>query len=164
VAQSDTVIAFPTANKVSVGSGEDVKEYTVQTFKMGKTLVVLERLAKLLEEDAITQLMNGVDARVVLVKELPKLVMSARQKLFELFALILTPSRELIRKNEDGTLDEHLTKFGKELEYNAETQDAFSILEAGIDAMGIEIISKNVGSLIQRFGTLTAKPVPAETN
>jgi len=148
---SDTIIAFPKTIKVAVGSGEDQKHYPVQTFKMGKTLIILERLSELLELDAITQLFAGVDARVVLVKELPKLVGSARDKLFELLALILTPNRDLIAANEAGTLDDTLKKFAKELEYNAETEDTFNILEAGIEAMGVETISKNVSGLIQRY-------------
>lgn len=154
---SDAVIAFPAPRRVVVGSGEEQKEYVIQTFKMGKTLVILERLSALLEEDAVAEITGGGDWKKVIVQRLPQLLRTARPKLFELFSLILTPNRELIQKNEDGTLDDHVKALSKELIYVAETPDAFAILNAGMDAMGLDVLVKNLESLTTTISAATEK-------
>lgn len=168
--KSDADIALAETFTVNLGSGEDRKEYKIQTFKMIKTLVVLKHLSRLLEEDALKEIIGGpgVDIRKVILSNLPGLIDAAQGTLFELFAYILTPNRDLIRlrNEEDGKLEEHIEHFSEELMEVVEANDAFAILQAGVDAMGVDVLVKNLQSLtsqIQTPKTTTTTPLTVVT-
>ena len=148
----DAVIAFPAPARVLVGEVEKV----IPKFKLGKTLLVLERLTKLLEQDSVSSVLKaGQDLPTVLLDRLPELLRTARPAVFELLALILIPSKELRDLEESGKLDERLKKEAEDLYDDADLDAAFALLEAGIDQMGVESIQKNVGRLIRKFTKAT---------
>jgi hypothetical protein len=148
VSDSDAIIAFPTPARVMVGEVEKV----IPKFKLGKTLLVLERLTKLLEQDAVSAtLRSGKDLPNTLIEQLPTLLRTARPAVFELLALILIPSKELRDLEEAGKLDERLKKEAEDLYDDADLDTAFALLEAGIDQMGVDSLRKNVTRLIQKF-------------
>jgi len=148
VPDTDAVIAFPAAVKVRVGEVEKV----IPKFKLGKTLLVLERLTKLLEQESVSlTLRSGKDLANTLIEQLPNLLRTARPAVFELLALILVPSKELRDLEESAKLDERIAKEVNDLYDDADLDTAFALLEAGIDQMGVDAIQKNVTRLIQKF-------------
>lgn len=151
--KTDAQLAFPEATKVTIGEGEDKKEYTILPFKMGKTLIILERISRLLEEQAVSEVLNNGNLQGVFLSRLPQLLATAQPKLFELFGLILLSNRDVVKLNESGTLDERLKEIRQDLEMTAGVEDAFRILEAGIDAIGLEAIQGNVLRLKAKFQT-----------
>ncbi len=160
---SDASIAFPKAQTITVGSGDEKKDYTIVPFKMGKTLIILERISRLLEEEAVSEILTGGNLQATFFTKLPQLLATARPKLFELFGLILLSNRQVVTLSEDGKLDDTLTDMRKELEVTAETQDAFTILDAGIDAMGLDTIRGNITRLSEKFRTPSAQQTVVET-
>jgi len=148
---TDAEVALPKPTTIVVGGGEDKKEYVILPFKMGKTLIVLERISRLLEEQAVADVLTNGNLQGVFLSKLPQLLATARPKLFELFGLILLSNRDVVQLNESNKLDERLLEIKRELELTADTDDAFKILEAGIDAIGLESIQGKVLSLREKF-------------
>jgi hypothetical protein len=149
VPESDTVIALPAAARIMVGEVERV----IPKFKLGKTLLLLERLTKLLEEDSVSAVLQaGEELPKVLVAKLPQLLRTSRPAVFELLALILIPSKELKDLEDSGEgLDQRIKKEVDDLYDDADIDTAFALLNVGIDQMGIENIAKNVQGLLHKF-------------
>jgi len=149
VPESDAVVALPSAARVMVGEVERV----IPKFKLGKTLLLLERLTKLLEEDSVSAVLRaGSELPNVLIEKLPQLLRTSRPAVFELLALILIPSKELKDLEDSGEgLDQRIKKEVDDLYDDADIDTAFTILNVGIDQMGIDNIAKNVQGLLLKF-------------
>jgi hypothetical protein len=149
VPESDAVVALPSAARVMVGEVERV----IPKFKLGKTLLLLERLTKLLEEDSVSAVLKaGSELPNVLIEKLPQLLRTSRPAVFELLALILIPSKELKDLEDSGEgLDQRIKKEVDDLYDDADIDTAFTILNVGIDQMGIDNIAKNVQGLLLKF-------------
>jgi len=149
VPESDAVVALPSAARVMVGEVERV----IPKFKLGKTLLLLERLTKLLEEDSVSAVLKaGSELPNVLIEKLPQLLRTSRPAVFELLALILIPSKELKDLEDSGEgLDQRIKKEVDDLYDDADIDTAFIILNVGIDQMGIDNIAKNVQGLLLKF-------------
>ena len=147
--ESDAVVALPSAARVMVGEVERV----IPKFKLGKTLLLLERLTKLLEEDSVSAVLKaGSELPNVLIEKLPQLLRTSRPAVFELLALILIPSKELKDLEDSGEgLDQRIKKEVDDLYDDADIDTAFIILNVGIDQMGIDNIAKNVQGLLLKF-------------
>ena len=147
--ESDAVVALPSAARVMVGEVERV----IPKFKLGKTLLLLERLTKLLEEDSVSAVLKaGSELPNVLIEKLPQLLRTSRPAVFELLALILIPSKELKDLEDSGEgLDQRIKKEVDDLYDDADIDTAFTILNVGIDQMGIDNIAKNVQGLLLKF-------------
>lgn len=149
---------------ISVAVGEET--YQIATFKFGKMVRALALVADVAAaagiEDATKKLMGangdgenltvaGIVAQVVTV--LPKLLHSGVPALYKLIGLIVTPNKELYRMetDEDSDVDKVLLDKGRELAWNAETQEILDILSAGIAQIGVETILGNLTPLVSRL-------------
>jgi hypothetical protein len=152
----DTVILFPGSQTITIGD----KTFTVQTFKLGKTLRVLEYLSEAFEIVDLAEIAAAAeDGKLNLVRELaerlPSLSKVGRTVLPKVFALTLIPDRRLAEIDEnDEDYEQEIKGMVRFLNEYMPPEMAIDLLAIAINGMGLSQIRKNFPKLLQTLGSM----------
>lgn len=153
----DIDIAMPKEMAITLG-GQDI---TVASFKLGKSLRMMEYLGQLFEGGDLAAVFKaGTQGQEAvwteLSRRLPSLLRTARPLVLKVLALTLIPNKRLaeIDDNEESYEAEinHWVSVLKS-EDGADIETAMNLMVLAIDGIGFDSIRKNFPKLLSRMGS-----------
>jgi hypothetical protein len=153
---SDTKVAFPKAHSVKIGE----VDYPVPTFKLGKSMLMLEALSELVEQGEITSFFHaaakGQESFLEeLIERLPVLFKRCRPLLYRMMALTLIPDTKMMEIDANGEdIELEIARVMQVLKYEADIEKAMEIIPIAVDGMGLDTIRKNFPMLLKKLGSV----------
>lgn len=146
---SDNLIIFPAEQKVTIGD----KEFTVQKFKLGKALRMLDYLSEGFEISDLASVAAAAEkGQLKLITELadrfPSISKMFRKVLPKIFALTLISDKRLAEIDEnDESYEDEIKKMVSFLNENMPTEMAIEMLCLAIQGLGLGELRKNFPKL-----------------
>jgi hypothetical protein len=160
---TDTIV--PQSVRVTLGSGEEVETYTINSFCLAKTIRTFTYLSDLggkvglsdavgavADTDASSGgVLPGLIKRALAV--LPTALRDGEPSLYMLLGVLVTSNAKLRRMDEDGEdIDGFLLKTGKGIAYTASNDQIIDLFVKSVQVIGVATIVKNLPALMGMLG------------